>query len=604
MGKYLSKLLSLSLFVVLFCLSSVIGINIVSNVANAFSIGSTKATIEYVVDSTEVDQGLIGNGKTIKAYVDAIGAVKKATIKINHSSAGNTTTYTFSTSETVTSNITLDIEPGAIIDIAVEKTLTINGPFDAGLYQVFNGDGSVYFGKGNVSGIRPEWWGGIGDDSTDCTAAFAKTVTAAEYGVATYNDPKQNILLSAGTYQVTATTGNYAVTVHCPIKGEGSKVSNIKNMGEGSALKIEGLGDGEIYYSHFSGFSVVGNASSEDGISVNPSMDLNKAVGYCKFEDVYSHDHGRHGLVHDTSWGTHYANCQFYRNGGLGVYLPGTNAYSQHNNIIFRDCNSRWNGGTGNASADYLKGGVRISGVSSGVYWEGGIVESNNAWGFIIGEDATYTAFKVVIRGVYGESHMPTVSDSTIGGFLRLSAKYEDVSVADSTIYYGAPAGKTGYAFYVANIPEGPPGLREWDNTVQEDGRPGTATRSFGVTNATDFNIIHFTRALTDASGNVSYTDIGFKPRLIIFHAGSGTDLKYWSVGSAMSSTNMGVTGCVSTTGETYSTSVACILASEAWTAHKQVATLVSMNDDGFTLDWTKTGTPTGTVRITAICYR
>ena len=408
-------------------------------------------------------------------------------------------TYLVSTSITVASTMTLKIEHGAILkDDASNATLTINGHLEAGLYQIFNwgnGSGNVLFGNGAVEGIRPEWYGGLGDDSTDCTAAFAEANTSAANGVVAYEE-KQNILLSAGVYRVTAASTEYAITANAPIVGEGTDVSVIKNVGLGSALLIEGV-SGEIYYSRWRDFSVIGNASSEDGIVLNVTAALAKAVGYSSFTNIDSHEHGRHALIHDGSWGTRYIDCKFHHSGGLGVYLPGTGAYSQHNNVIFLNCESRWNGGTGDATADFTKGGVRISGAAFGVYWMGGVVESNNAWGFIIGEDGTYTVRKAVVDGVYGEGHPDSTFTSATGGFLYLSDKYTDVSVVNSTISYGAPAGKTGYAFYVNDVAEYGPGFEEYNNLVTPNLRAGTAIRDSGITYAQKWNTSHEIISLT-----------------------------------------------------------------------------------------------------------
>ena len=103
----------------------VISIVLLSHLGSqAFIFG--KSSVEYIIDSSETDQGATGNGKTIKAYVDAIGTPKKATIKATHSSTGNETAYTLTTSETIPSNITLEIENGAVIDGA--GTLTTSSP--------------------------------------------------------------------------------------------------------------------------------------------------------------------------------------------------------------------------------------------------------------------------------------------------------------------------------------------------------------------------------------------------------------------------------------------------------------------------------------------
>jgi len=59
---------------------------------------------------------------------------------------------------TVPENVTLKIEAGGKINVNAGKTLTINGPFQAGLTQVFSGRGRVIFGPGAVAEVLPEWW--------------------------------------------------------------------------------------------------------------------------------------------------------------------------------------------------------------------------------------------------------------------------------------------------------------------------------------------------------------------------------------------------------------------------------------------------------------
>jgi len=87
-------------------------------------------------------------------------------------------------------------------------TLTINGHFDAGIYQVFSG-----FSAGDVLGLsqsRPEWWGGKADDSTDCTNALANALAASDV-----------LILETGTYRYT----QLAVSTDKTIRGNGPKLS-------------------------------------------------------------------------------------------------------------------------------------------------------------------------------------------------------------------------------------------------------------------------------------------------------------------------------------------------------------------------------------------
>ena len=130
----------------------------------------------YYADYNETDQGATGFGASVKAFVDTIGT-DTGTIVLSHNSGGATTTYTFSTSETIPANITLKFERGAIIAIDTGITVTINGSLDVGVYQIFSGVGVVALAGGYVSEIFPEWWGGGVGGVIDNYAAF-KTIAA------------------------------------------------------------------------------------------------------------------------------------------------------------------------------------------------------------------------------------------------------------------------------------------------------------------------------------------------------------------------------------------------------------------------------------------
>lgn len=77
----------------------------------------------------------------------------------------------------------LRIEKGGLLKPATLHTITISKSFDAGPYQTFTnalaGQGTVSF-RGNrvLAEVYPQWWGAVGDDSTDCTAAIQAALTA------------------------------------------------------------------------------------------------------------------------------------------------------------------------------------------------------------------------------------------------------------------------------------------------------------------------------------------------------------------------------------------------------------------------------------------
>ncbi len=265
------------------------------------STGTTKKIklerlhFEYMPDASETDQGATGSGRSIKAFVDSIGGVKNATIRLIHDGAGNTTVYQLSTDETITDNLGLIIDIGAILntDLSIRTasykwtlsgggvseyylelagggdpgisspshvaendaamtagaiaglavgewdwgdgdalgystvyvrlsdsadpdgkavdyvkagyTLTINGPFEAGSYQVFSGAGSV----AGLRSSRPQWYGAVINDAGIDNAA---AIMAALEAVVPQNG---TVLMSPGLYytatEITPVTEYYNV---------------------------------------------------------------------------------------------------------------------------------------------------------------------------------------------------------------------------------------------------------------------------------------------------------------------------------------------------------------------------------------------------------
>lgn len=83
----------------------------------------------------------------------------------------------------ITDDITLSAKTKATgtIAVATGKTLTINGPFSAGLYQVFDGDGSVVFGAGAIKEVYPEWWAAnTTPGTTDMTSAIESAIASIQ----------------------------------------------------------------------------------------------------------------------------------------------------------------------------------------------------------------------------------------------------------------------------------------------------------------------------------------------------------------------------------------------------------------------------------------
>jgi hypothetical protein len=113
--------------------------------------------------------------------------------------------------------------------------------------------------------------------------------------------------------------------------------------------------------------------------------------------------------------------------------------------------------------------------------------------------------------------------------------------------------------------------------------------------------IITATRTMNAASGNVSYTGVGFKPTKITAQA---------NITGTFSASNGVCNGTQMQAQYTFTSSVYNDITSNyvvfiygvTGGVDYQVASIVSMDADGFTLAWTKAGTDTATINISFFC--
>jgi hypothetical protein len=104
-----------------------------------------------------------------------------------------------------------------VLTVATTKTLTINGPFEAGLYQAFScaGTGKVVFGYGVTKDIYPQWYGATGiaaHDDTDAIKAAVATCKAS--------NTNSRLVVPNGNYGVSAQIDRTGVS----IQGSGSTI--------------------------------------------------------------------------------------------------------------------------------------------------------------------------------------------------------------------------------------------------------------------------------------------------------------------------------------------------------------------------------------------
>ncbi len=136
----------------------------------------------YVSDSDTIVDHSAASGAdydagNLKKVIDVVGS-DDATIELPGDHV-----YPLLSDLTIPSNICIRFQKGAILQITDTKKLTFNGPFSAGLYQVFDdentGNDGVAFGAGVVSEVYPEWWGAVADSNTDCSIAIQSAINSA-----------------------------------------------------------------------------------------------------------------------------------------------------------------------------------------------------------------------------------------------------------------------------------------------------------------------------------------------------------------------------------------------------------------------------------------
>jgi hypothetical protein len=109
-------------------------------------------------------------------------------------------TWDITENTTIPSNVNLKLDKGAILTVATTKTLTINGPLEAGSYQIFpcTGTGDVVFGLGTVDKVLPHWWyDGGGDWAPALQAAIIAVKDAAVLGKVI-----AKVFCPSGTYDI------------------------------------------------------------------------------------------------------------------------------------------------------------------------------------------------------------------------------------------------------------------------------------------------------------------------------------------------------------------------------------------------------------------
>lgn len=121
-----------------------------------------------------------------------------------------------------------------------------------------------------------------------------------------------------------------------------------------------------------------------------------------------------------------------------------------------------------------------------------------------------------------------------------------------------------------------------------------------GVNTRLKSKVIVAERTNSDATGDVAYTGVGFTPTCITCNASvEGISQSVGICDSAKTQACKFVIG-----GAGYDADGDFIHGETTLSSARQVATVKTLDADGFTLTWTKTGSPTGTTKCHFLCTR
>lgn len=202
-----------------------------TNISNAITNLKTWGGLIYNITAF----GAIGDGKT-----DDTIAIQKA-INAAESNGGGTVvfppgTYLAASNINASDNVAIWFMKGAVLVIDAGVTITINGPLIAGVYQIFDGDGTIS-GNPKLENAYPQWFGATGDGVTDDTAAFRKVFEFACNCRVSVHIPKPE---AAYGY---ITTGGFVITEPIQVTSDqsGTWRMNLADDTEiGIQLKING----------------------------------------------------------------------------------------------------------------------------------------------------------------------------------------------------------------------------------------------------------------------------------------------------------------------------------------------------------------------------
>lgn len=352
---------------------------------------------DYEIDVSSIYGNSSKNATILNTAITAVGTIDKMIFVLYPG------VWTIDTDVTVPSNITLKIPSGALLQISTGITLTINGPFESGLYQVFDcvGTGSVSFSRNNISEVYPEWWcENTVPGTTDMTAAIQASVDSSYSKVKlqkTKYKISSSISLSQGKHLCGSGKGSESMLNGTFINHSGSDPAIVTSYTYGFGLTM--IQDLSLY----GGWSV--NNPNQHGIAFVKSSG-NQTAAHVLIDNLYIIAFGGDGIHH--SQDGHINNVEIRgstinHNAGNGLNFQYNGTSAQVNAIWIHH----------NSISGNKKNGIIFTG--NNVVISTNTIQVNGDYGISVGKElvepaATLFCFSSVIESNYYEGNQSSKS--------------------------------------------------------------------------------------------------------------------------------------------------------------------------------------------------
>lgn len=279
--------------------------------------------------------------------IDGIGTTEKALVIASEESVTN--------DKTVPSNVTLKFLQGGSLSISTGKTVTINGHVEAGLYQIFEGSGTVSIGSVAIK-IIPQWWGALTTASatTNNTALAASITALPDYGswelpggeydissVVTFSTKNDCTIDFMGRLKSASCSGVSFETVYrCDIRGVNVKLDSGYSWASGYyGVKVKDFDDNTLFIKRTHNFEQALYLDGDTGgVAYN---NIHLGLLYNSKYGIYIRSINGGYVNENNYYGGNirlFADTKAAESGGWGLYFVASPSHMFNNHRFYGTC--------------------------------------------------------------------------------------------------------------------------------------------------------------------------------------------------------------------------------------------------------------------------